>query len=823
MTLANGAGLGGVLALACIALAAPSQDSREPSAPWPLSPARTDCYGDVLPEAALARFGTLRLRQSFEACLLSISADGRIAAAKDFDSVVRLWEIPSGRLLRRLEKTCNTFAFSPRGPLAIAPVDAISLIDPYTQQELMHFDAPLGCTLAIAFSADGKQMASASRSGALIIWDVATGRQLRTLPVSAADGYLLAFSPDGRVLASSCREQVIRLWDPATGKELRQLHGHEDAVLSLAFSSDGAILASGGADKVVRLWDVATGRQLRVSDKEKHAVESVAFAPASSVLAATGDEIVKLWEPATGKLVRSWPGHASRITRVAFTPDGTVLVSAAHRQSSIRLWDTASGKELSSTASHYSPIGYLHFSDSGKTLISRARDGLIQWEIATTAPHRLPSVPAMDDVTAMSSDRRLVAGSGYWSDHVVRLRDSASGKETRSFGKHRCLSLAFSPDGKLLAGGGDGNFVLWSCLSGKAIWNVLGHGSLFWSLRFSPDGKSIATAGWDHTVGLWDVTSGKQLRKFVGHAAPLCSIAFSPDGKFLASAGFNGKVRLWQVDTGREGRPLLGPQDGARILAFSPDGRLLASGGDRNDPDSIHLWEVLTGDQVEVFHGHDTDVTALEFSRDSRQLACGGANGVVMLWDVTGRRTKRLPPFSSQDVATCWTDLGDSDAGRAWRAMWAMVEAPNLAVPFFRERLRPIGIPEPARVSKLLANLYSDNFDERNAATKELEALGELAEPQLRREHDVCRSSDVRRTLAELLKKLEPMQAPPGLQALRAVAVLEHIGSPEARKILGRLAKGARAARLTQEARVALERLGRRNVAFIDCRRDGCA
>ncbi len=276
----------------------------------------------------------------------------------------------------------------------------------------------------------------------------------------------------------------------------------------------------------------------------------------------------------------------------------------------------------------------------------------------------------------------------------------------------------------------------------------------------------------------------------------------------VAAAG--GEVDLWEAATGRVLYPLRAPKDapvseGLEYPAFSPDGRTLASG---DYSGAIYLWEVDTARLRAVFKGHRARVSSLDFSLDGSRLISGSNDTTALIWHLTGladeKDAKTLTP---ERLTALWEELADADAGKAWKAGWRLTADPAASVPFLQKRLRPAEV-DAARIAKLLAALDGDDFEGREAASRELAKLGELAGPAVRKALGANPSPEARRRLEELTRKLGgPVESMEEARALRGVEVLEHIGSADARRLLDELGKGAVGARVTREAKAALERL----------------
>jgi parallel beta-helix repeat protein len=236
--------------------------------------------------------------------------------------------------------------------------------------------------LSVAFSPDGKVLASGCYDNTIKLWDVATGTLLRTLAGHISWVLSVAFSPDGKILASGSYQE-IKLWDVATGTLLRTLQGHTGDVESVAFSPDGKILASGSWDKTIKLWDVAKGTEIRTLTGHTSSVYSVAFSPDGKILASGSlDNTIKLWDVATGTLLRTFKGHTYYVYSVAFSPDGKILASGSW-DNTIKLWDVATGRELRTLAGHTDRVRSVAFSPDGKVLASGAGGGeILIWDVA---------------------------------------------------------------------------------------------------------------------------------------------------------------------------------------------------------------------------------------------------------------------------------------------------------------------------------------------------------------------------------------------------------------------------------------------------------
>jgi hypothetical protein len=292
------------------------------------------------------------------------------------------------------------------------------------------------------------------------------------------------------------------------------------------------------------------------------------------------------------------------------------------------------------------------------------------------------------------------------------------------------------------------------------------------------------------------------------HPGGLLVMAFAASGRVVATGGKDRRVRVWGAATGQERRLLRGHPARVRALAFAPDDMLLVSG---DEDGLLYLWDRVAGRELGRVATHAGPVASLAFSPQGDLLATGGADTTALVWDVAAlMRAARPSPveLSGQELEKLWRDLADDDPDRAYQAVRPLVAGAGQSVPFLKEHVPPI---TAAHLGELLRGLDDDQFEGRERASRELERLGKLVEPALRKALEGRPGAEPRRRLERLLEMMEqPGQSGDRLRALRALEVLEQAGTPEARAVLRGLAGGAPDAELTREARAALERLGER-------------
>ncbi len=536
--------------------------------------------------------------------------------------------------------TVSSVAFSSDGKtLATGSVDnTVKLWDVASRQELATLKGHTRVVQSVAFSSDDKTLATGSDDGTLKLWDVASRQQLATFKGHDDQVWEVAFSSDGKTLATGSYDGTVKLWDVVSRQELATLTGHDDQVWEVAFSRDGKVLATGSRDRTAKLWDVASRQELATLKGHTEAVSSITFSSDGKTL-ATGsyDETVKLWDMASRQELATLKGYTSSVQSVAFSSDGKMLATGSG-DGMVKLWDVASRQELAALKGPTSIVWSVAFSSDGKTLATGSDDETVKlWdvasrqELATLTGHR----EAVLSVAFSSDGKTLASGSG---DKPVKLWDVVSRQELATLTGHTSTvwSVAFSSDGKTLAtGSDDGTVKLWDVASRQELATLKGHKGYVRSVAFSSDGKTLATSGQDQTVKLWDVASRQELATLTGHTRVVESVAFSRDGKTLATGSRDQIVKLWDVASRQELATLKGHDDQVWEVAFSSDGKTLATGSGDN---TVKLWDVASRQELTTLKGHTDAVLSVTFSSDGKTLATGSADNTVKLWDMASRQ-----------------------------------------------------------------------------------------------------------------------------------------------------------------------------------------
>ena len=547
-------------------------------------------------------------------------------------------------LLSSIEKRTEftSVAFSPDGRfIASGSWDNTVKLWDVAGKLLVHTFGHTDPVYSVAFSPDGRFIASGSRDNTVKIWDVAGKSLVHTFEGHTDPVYSVAFSPDGCFIAFASGDNTVKIWDVAGKSLVHTFEGHTDPVYSVAFSPDGCFIATGSGDNTVKLWDVA-GKSLVHTFDNTDLANSVAFSPDGRFIASASDFMdgtVKLWDVAGKSLAHTFEGHTSSVNSVAFSPDGQFIVSGSWDKT-VKLWDV-DGKSLVHTFDNTDPVNSVAFSPDGRFIASASdlMDNTVKlWDVAgKSLVHSFDGHTDPVNSVAFSPDGRFIAsGSGGHKDGTMKLWD-VDRKLLYSFKglTASVSSVAFSPDSCFIASGSWNNTVkLWDVDRKSLVHTFKGHTDPVYSVAFSPDGCFIATGSGDKTVKLWDVDRKSLVHTFKGHTASVYSVAFSPDSCFIASGSWDNTVKLWDVDRKSLVHTFKDHKHYVYSVAFSPDGRFIASG---SLDDTVKLWDVDRKSLVHTFEGHTNSVSSIFFSPDGRSIASGSRDKTVKLWDVAGK------------------------------------------------------------------------------------------------------------------------------------------------------------------------------------------
>jgi RNA polymerase sigma factor (sigma-70 family) len=765
--------------------------------------------------------------------VVGVSANGEVLVTKFAEPVVDLWQVATGKKLASVSLTKTEmqavgFALSPKGKkLALCSANGkVRIWDIDGQKNIREFGQASdksAQSVAAHYTPDGKSLISARTEfdvgatvGHMQLWDPETGRQLRNLRLTSRFGPLsFVCSPDSKLLAYLWDGQLC-IVKTATGETVSQWKSYGAAMVFAADSSK--LYCKLGHEAVIREYDVGTGKELRRFDTtsvpsfywRSETTASIAVSPDGKRLAVGGDtNAIRMVDVKTGKELPAPGGLADDLKHVGFMPDGKSVFSAANLGASI--WDAGTGTRLKQVRSEEDGHFAVSLDSRYFASISRRLDIVVRDTISNKPVLTIPSGKNPDNfpVVCLSPHGRIVLVRGLGDSFAV-LHDLPSGKErcrvaitnlTRTPGR-AADTFFFSADDSRLAVFSPGNrLAIHDATTGKSLQEITldldADNIVRWegrlreirSAAFTPDGRAIAIDRGDGSVDLLELASAQPRRTFgQKHVYP---------GLYEPFGAITSKTVESQMP-------------GAGTVAFSPDGRLLAQAAVDH---VVRVWDVATGKWLARFQGHRGAVFSVAFSPDGRRLVSGSADTTALIWDVDGLSAKASPArrvLSAVTAQSHWNDLA-AEARTAADAMNALTASPAEALSVCQTHLRPVPAADAAAVTRLIGQLDRKPFKMRDKAQADLLALGDVVVPYLEKALAGSLGLETRQRLEKLHAKLTAaVLTGDRLRFIRAIEVLERIGSVEARRLLQILADGAPGALVTTQARAALQRTAKR-------------
>jgi RNA polymerase sigma factor (sigma-70 family) len=816
-----------------------------------MPPRVVDRFGDPLPDGAVLRLGTTRLRHA-DVCALAFTADKSLVSfGRDYE--LRTWDPATGRQIaeRAFEKNKlyrNRAGYlSPDAKrLAIQRDDCMKVFDAAAGRELAAVTLTDTFEALARFSPDGTRLAVVDQQGKLQVCDVAANscRELTSLGNSHTSD--MVFSRDGKCLALSNFARGVVVWDVTTVRELIGFRPDGLIPVSVDFDATGDVLAILELKRPQNLQFVriSTGEAPKDwrAPKEFGDTEWTRLAFDGSTVLLGGRDGVRWFDPKTGKIDRTVNGPAP--VRPTVSADGQLVAWGGRHF--IRIWDAKSERVIAPTDVG-EPTDEVHgvaVSPDGKWILSKGSDdGVIRlWQANGNLKGTIRSNRNGGRYPIFSPDGKYLYGTASDAIALVRWEFPSGTESARYTFAEPAADQVYVYDFNLSA---DGQRLC-------AITQTVHRQNA--AVAGGPSSRETATA----TV--WDTTKAKRLesrelaaRSFFGYGAfspnlrwyyfgaPLTSLAGGTDYRFEVPE----KWRATQAAVSRDGRLVAQPMqeqlnDGNKYwtesrglmvhevatgklvmtlpperrgpIAFTPDSRGLVV----TEPDAITRWDLLTQEPVVRhkapgrFIGYygNSFASSLAIAPDGLRAITGHVDSTALVWDirVPGREQRTV---SEREVATAWTDLAGNDAEKAYAAIWSLADAPAEAVPFLRARLRPAVEPTADKIGKLIGRLDAAAFADREAAEKELRDLGDTVVLALRARLKSGVSAEQKERIEKILVAATVPTLPPGerLRQVRTIVALEQAGTPEARELLGELARGAPGDRLTKEAASARERI----------------
>jgi len=545
----------------------------------------------------------------------------------------------------------------------------------------------LGAVKIAVFSPDGKYLVTGGRDRTAKLWEVATGREMRTFLGHEGTVQAVCFTPDGKYVATGSTDKTVKLWN-ILNAELIRTFNLKDRVTTIDFTSDGKYMVTGGYEFKAKIFETETGKLLRefkvspdkglgsgirvqlskdnknilVSEDNRKAVivdfntgektmilksvdkgmcgSCATFSKYTSdgkyIIAGHRRGPLVLWNAKTGKKEKIYFNEQKDVSGVDITPDGkTILISDKFN---VVFYNRYTGKKIKTVKAHKKEINYAEFSPDGHYFITASDDGTAALR-KTSNGKLLRSFVGYVNKSNQGTD---LDQESYWQYWAKTYFD-------------RKTNVKLSPDGKMLIiGKKDSIAKVMDFNTGKTLYNLKGHSAAVICFDFSPDSKLIATGSSDKTIKIWNSSNGKLLKTIKGQREMIFSVHFNSDGTELLSSGWDGNAFIWDVKTGKEIKFF------KKVQAFTSDfsvfGNYIVTGGlDKN----FSLFEINSGDLFRRFIGHTDAVSSFDFTPDGKTIVSGSWDGNVCIWDViSGFQLKKINPDQGQIHSVCFSNFG---------------------------------------------------------------------------------------------------------------------------------------------------------------------
>jgi WD40 repeat protein len=762
---------------------------------------------------------------------LAISPVGDLLAVAESGRLLSVYELGSGQRRFSLDLqslVMNRIEFSPNGKLLAwisqrAP-STVMLWDmatntatdplewepaPKVENNAASFGGP-ATDRGLTFHPSGKSLYSFD-AARIIEWNLATRKQIRQM--AAAPGWrfdAIAMSADGKTLAVATsagpganQEHVahIRLLATDTFDErFRSVVAGAVRAVDLATTPDGKHVAAAfewqnSGDRRVRLWDSWTTKRVVLNAVNHHDNYLVKFlADGKTLVTGGGSSAIRLWNVADGAEHPLTQGPIGPVADLSFSPKGDVLASSSH-DGTVQLWDTGSGRYLRTLHNGDWLLHSIHFSPDGATLAT----------------------------TTCDPDPR--------QGHVARLWNVKSGECFQTL-RPAYGRIAFGPEGKTLATFGPGRAFVWDVASGSEL-RQIAHAVSITAVAISPDGRVLISGSEINTINQWNIATGAGMSSLQLDEPPVNRVWFSRDGTLLFAHHDKfwrnvypdkvvqpGTIDVVEAITGKLAFSL----DGAKLWGnptdthskrnsadVTPHGTWLTHGGATlvvaTAPGQFRAIDMATGIALGPDIAYGGDFTRAEFSPDGKMLALGHNAGRLLLWKPPPLPPRKPLPAEMDEakLRTLWHALADPEAKAAYQARWLLSAAPKQTLPLFQKELRWVGV-DAKQVAVWIAQLDNSIFKDRDLATRELEKLRDAVEGTLRKVLEQNPTLEMRRRVELLLNKVNVPLSREMLRTLRAIMILEAIGTEESKAILTTLAASAPGSRIAEAAQAALKR-----------------
>ena len=456
----------------------------------------------------------------------------------------------------------------------------------------------------------------------------------------------VTINPSHTTIATTATDGVIKLWDISTGRILRTLDGHTSKVNALSFSNDGKLLVSGSYDKTIKVWEVSTGMNLQTLEGHTSPVQTVAFSPDDLIVASgsgdfsqdSSDTSIKIWEVLSGKMIQSFEGHQKSTSTLTFNSNGRYLVSGGW-DNKVILWSVSNKKKLREYSGHSEKINTVKFNPDGMSFASCSQDKTIKtWDIVSgELLYTLPDNLGNSNSFSYSVDGKYIISGGV--NHQINLWRSQNGKLIKNFPTKLSWisSVVYNPEGNIIACGNElEQTVVLNVEQGEMICKLTGYSKKVTGLSFNSNGDKLAIVNDGNDILLWDMPTGKIIKKYSGHKGDVRSIKFSPVNDEILSGSADKSVMIWNSDKDGNRKTFRAHRKGIFSVAYHPSGKLFASG---SADGTVILWDKNQLTPIDTLFGKTSayyePAWGLDFSPNGKFLLSAGHNHLLKVWDIT--------------------------------------------------------------------------------------------------------------------------------------------------------------------------------------------
>ncbi len=518
----------------------------------------------------------------------AFSSDAQVLASGGDD--LSLWETQEGNVLGAVsqESWVTTLVFHPSDKFLATGHDegTVRLWNVKNLQCLREYRFHQEPISALSFSSDGNYLTSAAEDKLIALWDVDAGSHLGTFEGHTDRIPYLAWHPSGKTLVSAGWDTTARIWDTTAFEPIILLNSHASQVYCLAFTKDGQWLACADSANEVHIWNYADRKTLHVLRDNDTEIRHMAFSPDSKLLACGGEGVIYLWDPLQGKVPNGEQAQGTQQICMSLSPEGKRI--AVNGPSGLRIWDTEARKSLFLLEEEM-PVHVLAYSSDSRWIAGGTDSHIRIWEAESGTPRGLcegPQVPITS--LAFTPDGKILAASGK-AGVDIWLFQVDDGEPflliPDPLNNSTIFDLAFHPEGRLLAIAGINQLATSGSTGGISVWDIFNRKKVVeipggcTQLAFDKTGQQLACATVDRSIGIWDFSKQEQVKELTGHDEAINALAYSPDGKWLVSGSDDLTLRFWDTATWSE-TAVRQIDSQIKHLAFSPDGQYLFAGNE---------------------------------------------------------------------------------------------------------------------------------------------------------------------------------------------------------------------------------------------------